>query len=275
MLAHPLTQRRLDALGPKFFVQPKLRGERCRVSWFHGDPVLLSSYGNVFHYLGHIEKALQDISDELGEIPFDGELYVHGWSQEEINSACNRLVNKSSFSTEMEYHIFDLQEKDVTQVERLAFLKAFDNRGLIKPPLRLVETGITDQDHVLNVAADFVDRGYEGIICRHVQGLYEMKRSASLVKYKPTETDTYQIVEIIEAISQEGEPKNMVGAFYVSAHDDFEPFKVGAGKLTHKEREKIWRQRHAYIGKNLVVKHETIKTANQIPLCCVAVEVEE
>jgi hypothetical protein len=66
----------------------------------------------------------------------------------------------------------------------------------------------------------------------------------------------------------------MVGAFVV-AGDDGTVFSVGAGKLNHSERERLWKNREGLIGKNLLVKHEMLKTKNGIPLCCVAVEVIE
>ena len=38
MLAYPGDTGRISRLGDRVFAQPKLKGERCRVEWFKGDP---------------------------------------------------------------------------------------------------------------------------------------------------------------------------------------------------------------------------------------------
>jgi hypothetical protein len=66
----------------------------------------------------------------------------------------------------------------------------------------------------------------------------------------------------------------MVGSFLVKSPTVNEAFNVGAGKLTHKKRIELWDKKDSLIGKYLIVKHEFLTTANNIPLCAVAVEVE-
>ena len=112
MLAYPLDEGRLSRLGKHFLMQPKLRGERVIVEWFAGEAVLISSYGNEFKFMDHITAALKPLYDKFGPIPFDGEIYKHGWSQEQVNSAMNRKVNRSSESANLEYHIFDIRTND-------------------------------------------------------------------------------------------------------------------------------------------------------------------
>ncbi len=119
---------------------------------------------------------------------------------------------------------------------------------------------------------EYTQAGYEGAIFRSPLHSYEEKRSKGMLKFKPTESDTYRILGISEAISKEGNPKAMIGSFQVSGDDGTE-FSVGAGKLSHLERERLWKDRESLIGKKLLVKHEMIKTKGGIPLCAVAVEV--
>ena len=95
-----------------------------------------------------------------------------------------------------------------------------------------------------------------------------------MLKFKPTEEDEYTIATVTEAISEEGFPKGMVGAFHVYG-DDNTVFGVGAGKLTRSERVRYWKNASDLTGKKLKVKHEKIKTVNGIPICAVAVEVIE
>lgn len=270
MLANPATERAMLKLGDSCFAQPKLNGERASITWFHEEPVLLSSYGNEFKYLQHIKEAIKQ-SFGYGQRRLDGELYVHGWSRERIHSACSRKVNINSDALKLEFHIFDYKD-DESQWQRIHTLaKNFDlfNWPLIRVPYKIIFTN--PQDWMKQVY-EYTQKGYEGAIFRSALYSYEEKRSRGMLKFKPSEIDNYKILGINEAISQEGSPKNMVGSFVVSG-DDGTAFKVGAGKLDHSERAKLWRNRRSLIGKDLEVKHEIIKTVNGIPLCAVAVRV--
>ena len=115
MLAVTASTASIRNLGPQFFVQPKYKGQRLRVEWFHGDPVLLSSYGEERTFFPHIKAALM----ELPRLPWDGEAYVHGWTQEQINSVCNRTVNEHPDAHKVEFHIFDYQGMASPQLHRI------------------------------------------------------------------------------------------------------------------------------------------------------------
>ena len=269
MLANPATERAMLRLGDSCFSQPKLNGERASVTWFHGEPVILSSYGNEFKYLQHIKEM---IKYNFKGFPLDGELYVHGWSREKIHSACSRKVkNDNPDTSKLEFHIFDFKG-DKSQWERIHTLaKNFDlfNWPLIHVPYKVISTA--PQEWMKQVY-EYTQEGYEGAIFRSPLYSYEEKRSRGMLKFKPSEMDTYKILEVNEAISQEGEPKSMIGSFFVSG-DDGTTFKVGAGKLSHPERVELWKDRENILGKDLEVKHEMIKTTNGIPLCAIAVKI--
>ena len=123
----------------------------------------------------------------------------------------------------------------------------------------------------------YCEDGYEGIILRNPFALYEEKRIPGLLKFKPTETDLYEIVAVNEATTSDtNEPKGMVGSFTVRAKD--EPganvtFDVGAGKLKHDQRIKYWQEREWCVGRMLLVKHEFLKTTNQVPIAAVTLDV--
>jgi len=274
MLCYPATGSRLLKWRQPFFSQPKLNGERCIVSWFKGEPILVSSYGNQFLGLGHIEKAIMELPHRL---KYDGELYVHGWSREEIHSTVSRKKAFKEESKEMQFHIFDYNDSSQQQWERVDFLHSLK----LTKPLFLVQTQLctikTWQEH----CADYTDSGYEGAIYRQQDGIYSERRSITIAKFKPTFHDSYLITDVLEATTTEtasqeaGIPLGMVGAFLVRGKRDRAPFKVGAGKLSHSERKSLW-ERHlsgGVIGSFLKVKHEKITTTNGIPVCCVALEV--
>lgn len=272
MLAQPVSDRRIINLGDTFFAQPKLKGERCRVEWFHGDPVLLSSYGNEFKFLNHIKETLQ-IHFKYHHLLLDGELYKHGWNFERIHSAASRKVNENPDTTGLEFHIFDYQS-DESQWQRIHILGEKRQAYFFKDPLVYVPYTIVTPYTWLKQANIYTSEGYEGIILRGAIWNYETKRSLGMLKFKPTEEDTYIILDVSEAISKEGNPKGMVGSFQVYG-DDGTAFYVGAGKLSHTERVRYWDYREEIIGKMLKVKHEKDKTTGGVPVCAVAVEVIE
>ena len=276
MLAYPIDEGRIARLGPTFFVQPKINGERCRTENFHNEPVLLSSYGNEFQFLDHIKDAIKQTWNHIGPVPFDGEIYVHGWPRERIDSALRRTVNVSPEVGELEYHIFDVAAEKYDQAARFWVLDSMDSHegGFFTYPLHFVKPSTADFDTWRIAAMEYTEQGYEGIILRSMTGLYVPKRSVSMLKYKPTEQDEYEIVHCKEAIDKHGEPKDTLGSFLVKSSDD-DVFFVGAGKLTHPERDAIWERREEVVGKMLIVKHEKIRTSGGVPLCAVAVEVKE
>lgn len=264
MLAHPASDRRVAQLGERFFIQPKLNGERCWVEWFNREtPMLVSSYGNEFN-LPHITAAL--IQQNLQGIRLDGELYIHGEQFETIHSIASASRKELHGRVEeMQYHIFDFKMPR-PQYERLIFL----HNKIFRPPLHFVETKMLVGGDWRDPLQEYVENGYEGIILRGYSFEYTEKRTPFLLKYKPTEEDHYRILDVLEG---EGWCEGMLGAFIVIGEDNT-PFRVGSGKLLTKARRKsLWEIRHTLTGKLLRVKHEALVTVNGIPKCAVALDV--
>ena len=254
------------------FAQPKLKGERCRVEWFHGDPVLLSSYENEFKFLYRIKDSLRE-HFKLSQLPLDGELYVHGWNFERIHSAASRKVNENPDAARLEFHVFDYKSSE-SQWQRIHTLEMKRKIECFEYPIVHVPYTIVTPDNWLEQASKYTDDGYEGIILRGAIWSYEDRRSWGMLKFKPTEEDKYEICGVNEAVSKEGFPKAVVGSFAVRG-DDGAVFSVGAGKLDHAKRKMYFDSRGDIIGKMLRVKHEKTKTIGGVPDCCVAVEVIE
>ena len=264
MLAHPATERRVSQLGNRFFIQPKLNGERCWVEWFNREtPMLISSYGNEFN-LPHITAAL--IQQNLQGIRLDGELYIHGEPFETIHSIASASRKElHPRSEEMQFHIFDFKMPR-PQHERLIYLY---NRSF-RPPLHFVETKLHLEGSWENHLPQYIDAGYEGIILRGYSFEYTEKRTPFLLKFKPTEKDHYRILDVVEG---EGWCQGMLGSFIVTG-DDNTRFSVGSGKLlTKANRKHLWEIRHTLTGKLLEVKHERLTTNTGIPKCAVALAV--
>ena len=121
----------------------------------------------------------------------------------------------------------------------------------------------TDLEALMKWYKYYLNQDYEGIIIRNAFYAYERKRSTGIMKFKPKKLDHYQITNCFEAVSKDGDAKNMLGGFNCVGTDGTE-FKVGAGTLTHDERAEIWADRYAYLGMVCEVQYQNI-TPNGVP----------
>lgn len=181
--------------------------------------------------LPHIAAQLLEIM-EVGEI-YDGEAYVHGPALQDINSAvqrtdtqakiheCIKKVEKARYAKvyneekhkkasaelenaylihalrpTLEFHVFDVVQLNVPFTERLEYLnriaKRFDETSHIKQVVYKFAKSIAELTQQLH---DCISRGYEGIMYRFQDGLYESgKRSAFLWKFKLFFDEEFEIV---------------------------------------------------------------------------------
>ncbi len=161
-------------------IQPKLDGLRC--GW---DGTKLISRGNKIYSVKHIEDQLKIISPS---IPLDGELYCHGESLQQLNSW---IKKPQEDSLRLEYWVYDTQQKG-TWLERKLLLSKIQFEG----PVKLVQTTLINSLDKLVRAHDLiVEAGYEGLIIRLHNGMYEFgKRSRALLKWKESEDSEFKII---------------------------------------------------------------------------------
>jgi ATP-dependent DNA ligase len=173
-------------------VQPKLNGVRCLA---FPDGTLMSRKGKVYK-VPHISEVIKNMwhCDEL--IAFDGELYVHGKSLGDIQSAA-KTGGILEDGTKLEFHVYDVVHKDmITQerIEQIGKLQGFSDY------FRIVGNAFVPMKHeeVIEQFHDyFTGLGYEGIMLRDPNSLYEIgKRSYSLLKYKKFHDDEFEIVSV-------------------------------------------------------------------------------
>lgn len=271
MLCMPLDDRNLERnfkMFPMMLAQPKLDGMRCWVQWIDHEPMLWSSEGNPITGVPHIQLLLKDWAKECGELSFDGELYNHNVKFEDIISITKRGGdNLREDFTNVEYHIFDYKA-GIPNAERFGKLT---NAFKVMPEnvrkldiFKMVHT-MPVQRHEVDACLDmFVSQGYEGIILRNPLAPYMEKRPYTILKWKPSKHDTYQIISVHEAISDKGVNLGRVGALTCS--DRFSNiFSVGPGLgITYEKATELWERRDALIGKYAQVYYQNL-TANGVP----------
>jgi len=264
MKCYPMDEKRLESWQPPYVVQPKYDGVRCRAVPFEtGEFMLLSSEENPIFSVPHINIALKG----LPPFEYDGELYCHGKSFEEIVSITSRTVNPHPDYETINYHIFDLVT-DEPQIDRLLKL----NRIQMKEPLIIAPSlAATNLQEIMRIYDKYINDGYEGIIVRHLSALYERKRSRWVMKFKPKKEDSYMIVGSQEEISIEGNPKNRLGALILKSGDG-NIFKVGTG-FDDDARESLWKKRDGLIGRAARIQYQHLSSGRKVPRFPVYVEI--
>lgn len=252
------------------FVQPKFDGVRCLAKRVNGVVEFISRKGKKYHTLKHIEKELMQVM-ELGEI-FDGEIYVHGETFQDIISAVKNVKGIPTLSSnKLEYHIYDLANKNMDYKDRLEYLKKkLTVEGLPKfNYLKMVFTTGICKDEVMATHKIYVDEGFEGIILRNKKGKYEFdNRSNNLQKLKEFFDEEFKIVDMKEGI---GRFKGC-GTFICETKDGSR-FDCNM-KCSYEEKKKYWNHKNDYIGKLLTVRFQE-KSKDNIPRFPVGVAVRD
>ena len=186
----------------------------------------------------HITEALNKL-DLNPRLELDGELYYHGLPFEEIHSRISRTVNPHPDAEEIQLHLFDLVDEKEEQFFRFRQLRKLPIKG---PSLQLLEWSVAnDFSELWAYYMAYVERGYEGIIVRHPMAFYLRRRSTYMMKFKPKQLDTYQVIGKEEEVDKYGNPKGTLGALICSAPDTKEEFRVGSG-FSQEQRRTLWHE---------------------------------
>jgi ATP-dependent DNA ligase len=262
MLCYPFEEKRLEKWEPPYLVQPKLDGVRCRALKTENGFLLLSSTEEVIFSVPHINDYLNSYIRSLPN-ELDGELYLHGWSFEDIYSVTSRTANLHPKHELIEYHAFDYVSEEA-QIVRLANLIDTLDSHAQTAPLQSVRTrAVTTFDELMEYYHKLVADQYEGIIVRHYMAPYVKKRSTHMMKFKPKKRDAYKITGGTEEIDKHGNPKNSLGAF-VCESTDGETFSIGSG-LTHEQRKVCWDTLPDLIGMYCLVEYQHITPGRGVP----------
>ncbi len=250
-------------------VEPKLDGVRvvviCDVD---KDEVKLFSRNG--KELSNFPKILQQFDEMLDQMPesmvFDGEVM-----SEDFQTLMREIHRKGGAKTDDAIlNVFDcLPLEDfkegacsTTLIDRKKILDNYDFGSNI----RLVENvkiNLSEEDGQKQFA-DYnklcIDKGYEGIMVKPVNGIYECKRSSLWLKVKPFIEVSLTVKDV-----EEGTGRNVgkLGALIVEGKDDGKFIKTNVGSgLTDTDRETFWKAKDKLIGQVVEVRADQI-TQNQ------------
>lgn len=268
MLCYPFSAERLEKWPTPYLVQPKLDGDRCRAIFDKtGHVTLLSSECNIITSVPHINAELENLG--LVDIELDGELYRHGLNHQSIHGIVSRTVNLHPTYQDAEYHVFDYVSSDEQLKRTMTLVENLHETAHIK---RVVTSVAENLEQVVSMLGEFSEKGYEGLVVRHLGNTYVRKRSNLLMKFKPWKSDYYTIVGYEEEVSIHGERKNALGALWLSSETG-ERFKVGTGPyLTRDRRIELWTIKEQLVGLVVHVKYQHL-TERHVPRFPVLMEI--
>lgn len=180
--------------------QPKLDGVRNIALARETDIRMCSRGGKFYTGLYHIEDEIKGILDMYPNLMFDGELYTHGVTQNEISGAA-RKQKREMFTdyTWLQYHVYDIpiiEGKEYRQANREEYRKELGKVFKDLKHVKFIESKIIHNAEEAKIYHDeLVGRGYEGLILRDLDAPYMFSfRDKCLLKYKAFVVEEFKCV---------------------------------------------------------------------------------
>lgn len=272
MLAHDSANHESKLSGKKI-LQKKLDGVRCLtvIDYENRTVTQYTRNGKVLENFSHITKYLEGFLDEFGRsYVLDGEIMSNTF--QDLMKQVHRKDNVNA--GDAVFNLFDIiplaefkqGKSSLGQKRRLNFIKNFENifkdSGCIEvvPYIEVDLDTLVGEVEFKDYNKKMVDEGYEGIMIKDVDAVYECKRSASWLKMKP-------FIEVSLTVSayEEGTGRNQgrLGALICEGEDDGKYIKVNVGSgFSDDQRIDFWTDKDTLIGQVLEVRADAA-TRNQ------------
>lgn len=257
MLAHDGAKHPKKIVG-ECIIEYKYDGVRVIAIVQNGSATLYSRNGKLLNNFPHIEEALS--KPEYNDIVFDGEVM-----SEDFQSLMKQVHRKEGAQTQDAYlALFDVLSYEEFKNGKCE-LNAYDRKEQLEvlqtslpECIRVVDYTLIDFDteqgkaqfQKMNKTA--LDEGYEGLMIKPKQAIYECKRSHAWLKIKPFIEVTLKVVAVEEGT---GKNEGLLGALVVEGEDDGKFFHLNVGSgLTDENREQIWANQDAVIGQLVEIR---------------------
>lgn len=241
-------------------VEYKYDGVRAIIIVQNDTAVMYSRNGKLLSNFPHIEKAFS--KKIFNNLVFDGEVM-----SEDFQSLMKQVHRKSDAQTDDAYFaLFDFLPLDEFQTGKSS-LPLLKRKSLLDDLSKQFEPCITlteyteinieeDADQFKAINNTAIEQGYEGIMVKPVNGLYECKRSYGWLKMKPYIEVTLAIKDI-EVGS--GKFEGTTGALVCEGIDEGKSIKVNVGSgLSDDQRDMFWDNRDVIIGDLVEIRADAI-----------------
>ena len=251
------------------YVEPKLDGVRvitiCDVD--KDEVKMFSRNGKELNNFPKILEQFDSMLDQMSEsMVFDGEVM-----SDDFQTLMREIHRKGGAKTkDAKLNLFDCMPlynfMDGSCVDTITERKKWLDKYKFGPNINLVEyvkMDLSDEDGQKQFA-DYnkmcIDRGFEGIMVKPINGIYECKRSSLWLKVKPFIEVSLKVVD-----TEEGTGRNVgkLGALIVEGTDMDKLIKTNVGSgLTDTDRETFWKAKDKLIGQIVEIRADAI-TQNQ------------
>lgn len=272
MLAHDGANHEKKITGKKL-VEPKLDGVRVLtiVDVESNTVTQYSRNGKVLENFTHITDGLLEHIDKFGRsYVLDGEIV--STSFQALMKQVHRKDNvQADDAVLMLFDILPLSEfkngiSVLGQRRRSRFLKEFKHIFDLVGSIDIIPQEEIDLDSYVGELQfkqynqDAIEKGFEGIMIKDPEAIYECKRSTSWLKQKPFIEVSLEVVEV-----EEGTGRNMgkLGALVLEGVDDDKAIRVNCGSgFSDADRDSFWIGRDSLPGQIVEVRADAV-TQNQ------------
>ena len=227
-----------------------------------------------------LDKDLIDAMIEEG-VCLDGELYLPGYSVNDINSFVKNTNLKQHYL--LQYWCYDLCYENMTATHRMqlkdkwcykayqANIKTKEDHLNNKNPFVLLNTyQISNYDEAITARNNYIDLGFEGLIIRNPNSEYQFgKRNQAMFKFKKIDDGKFVIVDI------KSEHKRKDLPLFVLRNDiNEELFECSINKPQDVQRE-ILINKEKYVGKYMFVEYRERSGVAQVPFHARGIDIKD
>ena len=272
MLAHDSANHEKKVKGKKL-LEPKLDGVRC-ITVVDYESRTVTQYtrnGKVLENFTHITDALEGYMDEIGRsYVLDGEVVSDSF--QDLMKQVHRKSNVKAQDAKLA--LFDIiplvewkrGESIQGQRRRSNMLKTFENIFGDTGCIEIVPQTEVDLDTMVGEVEfkdynkKMVEGGYEGIMIKDIDSVYQCKRSTAWLKMKPFIEVSLEVKDVEEGT---GRNEGKLGAFVCEGTDDGKKINVNVGSgFSDANRDEFWTGRANIPGQVVEVRADAI-TQNQ------------
>lgn len=268
----------------KYLGQWKINGVRCIIKAKRVNNDIFRSYRFRYYSREGTEWTNMDWFDEIlnqkvssillsamleENVALDGEFYLPGYNVNDINSFVKNDSLPQHF--QLQYWCYDLCWDNLSYDSRrkyrdeylnahVTFFTADHHLNNKQQFLVLPDYEVTDITVARIFRDEFIDMGFEGLIIRNTDALYQFgKRNMSMMKYKKILDGKFNIVDIVP----EGVRKNLPK--FVLINDINSELFEATINAPHSYQEDILATKESYIGKDVLVEYRERSGVKQVP----------
>lgn len=231
------------------------------------------------YILKYLPQELLNMMIEEG-VGLDGELYVPGYSINEINSFIKNVELTQHY--QLQYWCYDICIENVSAIRRSVMLHEWfhgyylfcdykrDHYSNEQRFVILPEWHVDNIQEAIHLRDKFIDLGFEGLVIRKTDAEYQFggKRNNSMLKFKKIEDGWFTIVDVVP----EGIKRANLGKLVLQNDINEELFECSYN-ASHTNQEEILRNKDVYIGRKALVEYRERSGIKQCPFHARAIKI--